>query len=164
MRIHLLTTIVAFGVALAATSAVAGDNVIHMMTLPTDVRGTLEIETGEIERGIAKSLTAVESPRPSIRSAALANLCIGYAKQGEYAMALEYCDKGVDEGRYTWMALINRGAVHYLLGNYTSSVTDLRRARDIRSTAMEAKNNLARAERSYASLGGNQNLAQNPAN
>jgi|GEM_PF-6111811 len=149
--------------ALCAGTATARDNVIHMMTMPTTARGTAEIEMGEIDSAIRKSLSAANSAWPTYRAAAFANLCIGYAKQGEYATALEYCDKSVAEERSTWIALINRGAVHYLLGNYTSSVTDLQRALELRGGVMEARNNLARAERSYASLGGNQNLAENPA-
>ncbi len=163
MRSHLLSSIVMGTIALMATTAMARDNVIHMMTLPTEVRGTAEIENGDTSAGIAKSLGAVNSPRAAVRAAAFANLCIGYAQQGEYAEALEYCDKSVDENTHVWKALVNRGAVNYLLGNYTSSVNDLRRAVDLRANLTEARNNLARAERSYASLGSNQNLAQTPA-
>jgi tetratricopeptide (TPR) repeat protein len=163
MRTSFLTATVVLGVTLCALPASAKDNVIHMMTMPTTVRGTVEIETGDIKAAIRKSLSESKSSRPHYRAAAFTNLCIGYAKLGEYATALEYCDKSVTEERNTWIALINRGAVQYLLGNYTSSVVDLQRALELRSGVRETRNNLARAKRSYASLAGNQSIAENPA-
>jgi tetratricopeptide (TPR) repeat protein len=148
--------------AFGTTRAQARDNVVHMMTAPTAVRGTLEIENGQYDKAIQESLKVVGSSSPRTRAAAFANLCIGHAQRGEYAKALEFCDLGVAEDRYATIAYVNRGAVHYLLGNHTNSIADLEQALQRNSYLTEARNNLARAERGHAALGGRQNLAQTP--
>jgi len=160
MRTLLTSAVLLSGLALGSTTTLAKDNVIHMMTMPTAVRGTEDIERGNIAAAIRKSERETESTLASRRAAAFTNLCIGHAKRGDLATALEYCDQSVDQGRDLWMAYVNRGAVHYLMGNYSSSVSDLERAKALRSTATEVRNNLARAGRSYAAAQGNQNLAQ----
>ncbi|MDX2144531.1 MAG: hypothetical protein SFV19_14330 [Rhodospirillaceae bacterium] len=157
-------------VALAAsllfgnTAAFAKNNVVHMMTTPNTIRGTVAIEDGHYDKAIRESLRAVDSESARTRAAAFANLCIAHAKQGQYAKALEYCDLGVAEGVYPWIARVNRGAVHYLLGNHTNSIADLGQALDQRPYLMEARNNLARAERAYAVLSGGPSLAQDRGN
>jgi tetratricopeptide (TPR) repeat protein len=155
-------------VVLASTAAHAQSNTspsntVHMMMMPATVAGSADIEAGAITQGIEKSLRAAQSRSATQRAAAYANLCIGYAKQANYADALIYCDKAVDEKRFEAIAHVNRGAVHYLMGNYTNSVSDLERALALNNTVVEAKKNLARAERSYAALNqGRQNLAEVP--
>ncbi len=150
-------------IAAASTAAHAQSNTVHMIMVPTTVAGSADIENGAVNMGIEKSLRAAQSRSPSQRAAAYTNLCIGYAKQADYASAITYCDKAVDEKRFNAIAHVNRGAVHYLMGNYTNSVSDSERALDLNHTVVEAKKNLARAERSYASLSqGRQNLAEVP--
>jgi tetratricopeptide (TPR) repeat protein len=160
MRTLLTTALLLSGLALSSATTLAKDNVIHMMTMPTAVRGTDDIESGNITAAILKSERETQSSLTTRRAAAFTNLCIGHAKRGDLATALEYCDQSVDQGRDLWMAYVNRGAVHYLMGNYSNSVSDLERAKALRSTAIEVRGNLARATRSYAAAQGNQNLAQ----
>jgi len=162
LRAAAFAALAAFG-CITSHSAFAGDNKLYMMMTPNEVRGTREIELGNIDQGVRKSLLAINASAASQRVAAFTNLCIGYAKQGDLMAALEYCDKAVAEDRFADVAYTNRGAVHYLLGNYTNSVMDLRQALDLRADTMEARKNLQRAERGYASLQGNQNLAQDTA-
>lgn len=155
-----VTLISAAAFMMTANVSVAKDNTLHMMTTPNEVFGTVDIEKGNIDRGIRRSLMETDSRTANRRVAAYSNLCIGYAKQGEYAVALEYCDKAVNEDRFAAITHVNRGAVHYMMGNYTRSVIDLQKARDLAPRTKEARNNLALAERSYAALQGNQSLAQ----
>ena len=72
----------------SSLSAAAGENRVYMMTALTEVSGTRDIEAGAADRGILRSLTAINSASADRRAAAYANLCIGYALQGKYDEAL----------------------------------------------------------------------------
>jgi hypothetical protein len=58
------------------------------------------------------------------KGAALTNSCAGYAMSGDMNMAGTTCDSAVEMNANSWQAINNRGAAHWLNGDYTSARSD----------------------------------------
>ncbi|MDX2223011.1 MAG: hypothetical protein SFV21_09700 [Rhodospirillaceae bacterium] len=156
---------------MSAAAGAAEPARVHMMTTPNEVPGTRQIEAAAslgapdatLEAGLQRSRTFADRARMSEnRAAALANLCVGHALKGEYALAQTYCDRAVEEPRHAAIALVNRGALHILTGNSAAAVVDLERALALAPGLAEARNNLDRAQVKLAAAQARQNVAETP--
>lgn len=167
-----LGTAVLMAVTLFGVAAGAADQAhVHMMTAPNEVPGTRQIEAAAagdrrdtlLDLGLERSRAFAKIARMSEnRAAAFANLCIGHALKGEFALAQTYCDRAVAEPRHAAISHVNRGALNILIGNEAEAVADLERALAINPRLAEARANLARAQVKLAAAQARQSVAEMP--
>ncbi len=132
----------------------AADGKLEMMTTPNLVEGTIAIEEGRYEEGIALSLLELDTGSQSKQAAALANLCIGYVKTYDLDEAERYCELGVKTGKYDWIAYINRGTLRYVQGDYLSSLSDYARALELRPSNRVSSMNFRAAQIQVSKMSG----------
>lgn len=68
---------------------------------------------------------------PGHKAAAFTNLCIVYAQTGEAEQAILACDAAIEIRPNAWRAYNNRGAAHWLAGDYAAASADFARAAEL---------------------------------
>lgn len=87
------------------------------------------VERGEWRQALHFGREATTSGTSSgNKAAAFTNLCIVYAQTGETADAIGACDAAIELRPNAWRAYNNRGAAHWLAGDYAAASADFSRA------------------------------------
>lgn len=72
--------------------------------------------------------TTTSGAAPGHKAAAFTNLCIVYAQTGDAQNAISACDAAIELRPNAWRAYNNRGAAHWLAGDYAAATADFARA------------------------------------
>jgi len=126
----LLAVVMAAFVVTALPSITLADN-WELRTVDKEVPGTLEIESGEVLRGIQISkyhLTRIRGPK---KVAVLTNLCIGYILADDFDKARSFCDQATEGGVEENVTYNNRGVLNALSGDYAAAREDFFIAADV---------------------------------
>lgn len=94
-----------------------------------EVNGVRDIEAGAYQKGIDKTTAALSKLTvASQRAPLLNNLCVAYLAVEQYQLADEACNSAVNANQNNPISLNNRAVYHYLTGNITASLADLKLA------------------------------------
>ena len=119
----------AVGIAVVTTSAYAGDD--SRVLLGSDPHlsdGATALTTGNYGEGIRLTEIGLKAPPArNNRSAAMSNLCAGFAGTREYDLALRHCTAALEIDASNWQAFNNRALAHFRLGDLAAAQQDLDR-------------------------------------
>lgn len=105
---------------------------LRLKTSVTEVNGVREIETGNFEKGIRKSIASLNKLiAPSKRKPLLDNLCVAYTSLNDMQQAQYYCDAAVNTSKPSAISYNNRAVMHFVAGNIEASVEDIDAANDL---------------------------------
>ena len=112
---------------LVATSpAFAADNLFTLGTNAYLSDGAEALFAGDYERGIELTLEGLRREvAPGQRTAALSNLCAGYAGAKRYVEAQVACSEAIQLRATNWRAFNNRAIAHLGQGNYSAARQDV---------------------------------------
>lgn len=115
---------------------------LRLKTSVTEVNGVREIETGNYEKGIRKSIASLKkSKAPALRKPLLDNLCVAHIAMNELQQAQQYCDMAVITGKPSALSYNNRAVMNYVAGNTQASVEDIDAASDLGNYKSMIKHN-----------------------
>jgi tetratricopeptide (TPR) repeat protein len=105
---------------------------LRLKTSVTEVNGVREIETGNFEKGIRKSVASLnKSKAPAIRKPLLDNLCVAHISMNDMQQAQRYCDAAVNTSKPSAISYNNRAVMHFVAGNIQASLEDIDAANDL---------------------------------
>lgn len=107
---------------------------LRLKTSVAEVNGVREIETGNFEKGIRKSIASLnKSTAPALRKPLLDNLCVAHIALNELEQAQQYCDLAVNTGRQSAISYNNRAVLNFVAGNKQASIDDISEATELKS-------------------------------
>ena len=113
---------------LAASTSLATEPTSKTVIGPANLdlaAGADALRFGDYEEGIKLTLRGLEQhPSERDRSAALSNLCAGYAATDEYDLAIEHCNDALQIDERNWHAYHNRAAANLYQGNLDEAIRD----------------------------------------
>ncbi|MCH8060572.1 MAG: hypothetical protein IIA11_08955 [Proteobacteria bacterium] len=109
---------------LATIPTISNAEAWELRTTPNAVPGTLEIESGKIDKAIRISNVWLSHVVKQKKVAVLNNLCIGYILSKKFDQAEVYCDRAVERRNYKTVSYNNRGVLRALQGDYEGAVQD----------------------------------------
>jgi len=113
---------------LAASTSLATEPTSKTVIGPANLdlaAGADALRFGDYEEGIKLTLRGLEQhPSERDRSAALSNLCAGYAATDQYDLAIKHCSDSLEINERNWHAYHNRAAAHLYQGNYDEAIED----------------------------------------
>lgn len=116
----------AFSATASQSSAI--DN-LQLKTSVEDVNGVREIETGDYQHGITRTLAALEKTTvPALRAPLLNNLCVAHIALGQSEEAEAACNEAVNAGSRNALAFNNRAILNYLRNDSKACVEDMEKA------------------------------------
>lgn len=128
------------------TFEAAADGSFRMQVHPNETSGTRAIEHDNYREAIAR--LEIERARSDSRaerwSAVIGNLCVAYARSGEYGRAASYCDAAVEAETELGIALNNRGVLAALMGDFAAASTYFEAARERTGSREFADHNIRR--------------------
>jgi len=124
-----LFTLITISVLLTALiSTAANAESWELRTAAHEVKGTRDIESGRLDKGI-RILEANYGTTPyRHKVAVLTNLCLAYTIKRDYDTAMNYCNRAVARRFGVLEAHNNRGVLQALLGNYAAAIADFEKA------------------------------------
>ena len=144
----LLLTLFA-GLTFTASNAVAETYQGQSLKLKTsvqDVNGVREIESGDYEKGIRKTLAALNlSSVTSLRAPLLNNLCVAHIASGNMTTAKQSCDDAVSAAHGSAIAYNNRAVLNCLTSQPQACKADLERAKQLNARNPLIEHNLEAA-------------------
>jgi len=112
---------------LTASTSLATEAVSKTVIGPANLdlaAGADALRFGDYEEGIKLTLRGLQQhPSERDRSAALSNLCAGYAATEQFDLAIERCDESLDI-ELNWHAYHNRAAAHLRRGDFGEAIKD----------------------------------------
>lgn len=146
----LLLTLFA-GLTFTASNAIAETAQGQAMKLKTsveEVNGVREIESGNYEKGIRKTIAALNlSSASPIRASLLNNLCVAYIASGDVATAKQSCDDAVTAAQGNAIAYNNRAVLNCLTSQPQACKADLEKAQQLNASNRVIKHNVAAASK-----------------
>lgn len=128
-----------FGQASAQEADVQSKTVIGPRN-PNLVYGAQELLAGNAEEGIRLSKLGLDvAIGQRERNAGLGNICAGYVMLRQYTVALEFCNRALDENDRNWRALSNRALIYVSLERYEEAAVDLEKGEEIAPRARSLK-------------------------
>ncbi len=109
---------------LAAYPSVSDAERWELRTAPDTVPGTLEIESGKIDKAIRISKVQLPHVGQRKKVAVLTNLCIGHILSDKLDQAEEFCDRAVERPNDKAVSYNNRGVLKILQGDYEGAMQD----------------------------------------
>ena len=95
---------------------------------------------GDAEEGVRLTLAGLRYAKGAReRHTAWSNLCAGYVMLEDYAAALGYCDRVLDENDQHWRAYSNRALTYIKLKRYEEAQHDLERAETLAPNSRTVK-------------------------
>jgi len=87
--------------------------------------GADALRFGDYEEGIKLTLRGLQQhPSQRDRSAALSNLCAGYAATEQFDLAIKHCNESLDIDERNWHAYHNRATAHLRRGDFGEAIKD----------------------------------------
>ena len=120
-------------VALLLASSTASAESWELRPAAGDVPGSAEIEAGRIEDAISILLLELETYTSGTHLAVIENLCVAYAMNLEYDVAMRYCDRAARHSMASASTLNNRGVLRAVMNDHRGAMQDFRRAGCMRS-------------------------------
>jgi Flp pilus assembly protein TadD len=120
----LIAVIALFSIGLTSASAENWE----LRTAADEVKGTRDLEAGNIDKSIRVLERAYRSTPYDSKGAVLTNLCVAHALKRDFEMAMDYCNRAADRGKGSREAFNNRGVINAIQGNYTAAITDFEKA------------------------------------
>jgi len=96
----------------------------ELLTTEVAVPGTREIESGDPDEGIQRSITHARTAVGKEKVAHMNNLCVGHILIGQYDQAREYCDEAVSAFGESTVTFNNRGVLNAITGNANQAADD----------------------------------------
>ncbi|MEL7448525.1 MAG: tetratricopeptide repeat protein [Pseudomonadota bacterium] len=90
------------------------------------------IDQGDFEKAVsllAPRMTRLRTEKWQNRGFGL--LCRAHLLSNDYEMGVDACTKAIETGAGDWLDFSNRGAAHYLAGDYQAALQDFNRAREL---------------------------------
>ncbi|MFT5837962.1 MAG: hypothetical protein ACI9UT_000453 [Flavobacteriales bacterium] len=116
----------------SATDATAAPRLM-VKTSVAEVIGVREIESGQMEQGIRKSMAALaRTSTASLRKPFLDNLCVAHLAINNMEQANQYCQAAVNTSKASAISFNNRAVMHHVSGNIEASLEDLNAASQLR--------------------------------
>lgn len=131
-----------------SSTALAGDNVPQFSVIRTSTNtiaaGADAFKRGDLTKSESFSRHSLKSGlSKSRKAAAYNNLCAALGTKGDYASALEACDKAISLKPKKWQAYSNRAAVNLLKGEKKLAAEDLQIASTLSGKKANVTYNLA---------------------
>jgi tetratricopeptide (TPR) repeat protein len=128
-------------IACITTPTYAGDgNRVILGSDPNLADGATALATGNYDEGIRLTELGLKAPpERSSRSAAMSNLCAGYAGTQEYNLALTHCSAALEIDDRNWQAYNNRALAHLKLGDLEAAQQDVDRGLEINPKSGQLK-------------------------
>lgn len=115
---------------------------LRLKTSVTEVNGVREIESGNFEKGIRKSIASLsKSSASTLRKPLLDNLCVAHIAINDLNKAQQYCDSAVNTGKPSAISYNNRAVLHYVVGNMQASAEDINVAEELANIKNITKHN-----------------------
>lgn len=128
-----LCVVVVGCLSLCATQSLAqgSKSVLGPTNLPLQ-DGANALKAGRAAEGVRLTLIGMAQAKDSReRQAANSNLCAGYALLEQYQLALDYCNKVLEDNARHWRAYSNRALVFVKLQRFDEAQQDLLRGESI---------------------------------
>ena len=127
---------------------------IELVLHENEIFGARYIEDGQYEKGIERIMSRLEdsSDAYSWETPKLIALCAGYTMSGDTEAATDFCNQAVEQDWNQGLALNNRGALHFSMGNYDAAISDFQAALESVGATGEARRNLERAQLRLAQI------------
>lgn len=125
---------------------VCADVDFKMQIHPQETQGTWALANDKYKEAVVRLEIerARSGPRARTWPAILSNLCVAYAKVGDYEHATGYCDQAVEDAPKSGIALNNRGVLAALQGDFIAAAADFEAARQREGSAEFAAHNIQR--------------------
>lgn len=121
---------------------------LKLKTSAQDVNGVREIESGNYEKGIRKTLAALNlSSVSSLRAPLLNNLCVAHIASGNMTIARQSCDDAVRAAQSSAIAYNNRAVLNCLTSQPQACKADLEKAKQLNTRNPLIKHNIEAASR-----------------
>lgn len=137
------------GLTLIASNAMAETFQHHAFKLKTsiqEVNGVREIESGDYENGIRRTLAALNlSSVMSLRAPLLNNLCVAHIASGNMSTAKQSCNDAVTAAQSSAIAYNNRAVFHCLTSQPVACKADLEKAQQLSADNPLIKHNIETA-------------------
>jgi tetratricopeptide (TPR) repeat protein len=128
-----IARLIAISIVCITTPAFArDDNRIILGADPQLSDGATALSVGNYSEGIRLTELGLKGPPArDDRSAAMSNLCAGFAGTKEYDLALTHCSAALQIDERNWQAYNNRALTHVLLGHLEAAQQDIDRGLQI---------------------------------
>lgn len=148
-------TVIIFALVLtlgAGLPAAAQSTVLSINPSSPLERGIEKLKAGELDSAIRLFETVLAgNPAPGRKAVAANNLCITHDYAENYAAALDACTAALNADGSYWQAYVNRGNVHYRIGDYEAAEADYRKALALNEDEPAIRENLKLVNRLTAS-------------
>ncbi|MCC2617284.1 hypothetical protein LJ739_13605 [Aestuariibacter halophilus] len=145
--LSLVCAIPLFLSAVSHASEPSTANSLRLQTSVEDVNGVRDIEAGNLNDGLRKTLaTLSRTTVASQRQPLLNNLCATYIALEQLSSAHSACDAAVSSGSRNAVALNNRAVLNCKVGNAKQCVDDLKQAQRLRKVDEVIAANLSLAQ------------------
>ncbi len=136
-----ITRLVAIGIACITLPAFAGDdNRVRLGADPQLSDGATALSIGNYGEGIRLTELGLKAPPArSDRSAAMSNLCAGFAGTQQYDLALTHCSAALEINDSNWQAYNNRALAHFRLGDLEAAQRDIDRGLELNPKSGQLK-------------------------
>ena len=134
-------TAVAWIVCISSPTLAAGNNSTTLLgTNPYLSDGATALQFGNYSEGVRLTRLGLKAPPQwSDRSAALSNLCAGFAGTAKYDEAIEHCTSAIEINDGNWQAYNNRAIAHVGLGNVKEAQQDVDRGLELNPESTELR-------------------------
>ena len=136
-----ITRLVAIAIACITLPAFAGDdNRVRLGADPQLSDGATALSIGNYGEGIRLTELGLKAPPArSDRSAAMSNLCAGFAGTQQYDLALTHCSAALEINDSNWQAYNNRALAHFRLGDLEAAQRDIDRGLELNPKSGQLK-------------------------
>ena len=136
-----ITPLVTVCIACIAAPAFATDNNrVLLGSNPELSDGATALSIGNYSEGIRLTEIGLEAPPArSNRSAAMSNLCAGFAGTQEYHRALTHCSAALEIDDGNWQAYNNRALASFRLGDLEAAQKDIDRGLELNPESRELR-------------------------
>jgi tetratricopeptide (TPR) repeat protein len=125
-----------------SATELASSTKLRLKTSVTEVNGVREIENGNFEKGIRKSLASLnKSSATPLRKSLLDNLCVAHIALNDLQQAEQYCNSAVSLGKPSAISYNNRAVMYFVLGDMQASLEDIDAANELASFKTIVKHN-----------------------
>ena len=126
----------ALAIALLLITATASAESWELQPAAGNVPGSTEIKAGQFEDAIRILMLEVDSGASDTYLGVLENLCVAYAAQLEYDIAMRYCDQAAGHSSASACMVNNRGALRAIIKGHRGALQEFQRASCMRSCSL----------------------------
>ena len=140
VRIAVLVAVFSWIALIGAPVHADNDNRMRLGADPNLTDGATALSIGNYGEGIRLTELGLDAPPArNNRSAAMSNLCAGFAGTQEYQRALAHCTAALELDDHNWQAYNNRALAYLKLGDLAAARQDVNHGLEINPESGQLK-------------------------